>query len=111
MDYAPHHARQLVLFIYYSILSYWSFFIIFLLTFGTQLIVDMYRSRITCLRIPPFPPLSPLPTAPSKSLILLMLFSQSHPFVRFSPTGSDEMNDTVCALVSAWVVWVLVMVS
>ena len=37
-----------------------------------------------------------------------MLFSQSRPCVRFSPLGSDEMNDAVRALVSAWDVCVLV---
>lgn len=55
--------------------------------------------------------ITPFQTEPSKLLILLMLFSQSHPFIRFSPRGSDEMDDTVCALVSAWDVRVVVMVN
>jgi hypothetical protein len=40
-----------------------------------------------------------------------MLFSQTLPFIRFSPSGSDEMIDAVRALVSAWDVCVLVMVD
>lgn len=41
----------------------------------------------------------------------LMPYSQPYPFIRFSPSGFDEMIDAVCALVSAWDVCVLVMVN
>ena len=113
MDYATHNrTRQLVLSIYYSTLSYWSFFIAsFLLTFGTQLSAYADYLRITCLRVTPFPRYFPLPDSSIKWLMHLMLFSQSYPFIRFSPSGSDEMIDAVCALVSAYDVCVLVMVN
>lgn len=102
MDYAPHNrTRLLVLIIYYSTLSYLLSSSSFLLTFGTQLVADVHHLWITFLRVPPFPHHFPLADSAIKCLTHLMLFSQSHPFTRFSPSGSDEMIDAVCVLVSA----------
>lgn len=68
MDYATHnHPRQLVLSIYYSTLSYWSFIVVlFLLTFGTQLIANVHHLRNTYLRVTPFPRYFPLPDSSIK---------------------------------------------
>jgi hypothetical protein len=52
----PYNRRQSVLSIYYSTLSYWSFFIVlFLLTFGSRLVVDVHHLRITAFVSHPFP--------------------------------------------------------